>query len=66
MIRKLIAAAALSLSTGCSVAVVYAPKSVDIRHSKGIKAESSLTGSDLKDFKADQSAEGSIPASVLP
>ena len=64
--KKIIVVAACTLLIGCSVALVYAPKTVEIRHSKGVDADIALTGSDLRDAKAEQSADGTLPVSVTP
>ena len=64
--KKLVFSSILTLLTGCSVSVVWAPKSVSVEDSRNVDLESQISGSDLKDFNASQKSDGKFSAKGIP
>lgn len=64
--KKLVFSSILTLLTGCSVSVVWAPKSVSVDESHIVDFESQISGSDLKDFNASQKSDGKFSAKGIP
>ena len=56
--KRLIAFILLLLSSGCSVTIVYAPKSMDAKNS--LLFGPTISGSDLKDNNMEQKPEGTV------
>lgn len=64
--KKLVVSSILTLVTGCSVSVVWAPKSVNVDSGRDVELKSEISGSDLKDVRASQKSDGKLDAKGIP